>query len=172
MLIYRSPPPPILSSYWLAHWPITQSAFGRRGERGETGITPPHAGWQRTPRVIVLVMLMPHMENGQGKNHPCFFVTFFILSKSLRKAYFLRVKLGSLERKLPRLGIDIFLNFWHLRHFRAISLWKKQGPFHPWSFWWGLIKRKCTIRKKRGHVIRMARTIISSKYYYFLLFSR
>jgi hypothetical protein len=30
------------------------------------------------------------------------------------------VKLGSLERKLPRLGIDIFLNF--LTHFRAISL--------------------------------------------------
>jgi hypothetical protein len=50
------------------------------------------------------------------------FCNFFILSKSLRKAYFLRVKLGSLERKLPRLGIDIFLNFLTLRHFRAISL--------------------------------------------------
>jgi hypothetical protein len=36
------------------------------------------------------------------------FYNFFILSKSWRKAYFLRVKLGSLERKLPRLGIDIF----------------------------------------------------------------
>jgi hypothetical protein len=23
-------------------------------------------------------------------------------------------------------------------NFRAISLCKKQGPFHPWSFWWGL----------------------------------
>ncbi len=45
------------------------------------------------------------------------FVTFFILSKSLRKAYFLRVKLGSLERKLPRLGIDIFLNFLSLKTF-------------------------------------------------------
>jgi hypothetical protein len=45
------------------------------------------------------------------------FVTFFILSKSLRKAYFLRVKLGSLERKLPRLGIDIFLNFLTLKTF-------------------------------------------------------
>ena len=31
-----------------------------------------------------------------------------------------------------------FWIFWHLRHFRAISLWKKQGPFRPWSFWWGL----------------------------------
>ncbi len=49
-------------------------------------------------------------------------------------------KLGSLESKLKRVGIDIFLIFWHLRHFRAINLWKKQGPFHPWSFWWGLIK--------------------------------
>jgi beta-mannanase len=25
-----------------------------------------------------------------------------------------------------------------LRHFRAISLWKKQGLFRPWWFWWGL----------------------------------
>ncbi len=25
-----------------------------------------------------------------------------------------------------------------LRHFRAISVWKQQGPFRPWSFWWGL----------------------------------
>ncbi len=31
-----------------------------------------------------------------------------------------------------------FWIFCHLRHFRARSLWKKQGPFHPWSFWWGL----------------------------------
>jgi hypothetical protein len=80
-------------------------------------MTPPHAGWQRAQKILVLVMLMPHMQNGRGKNHPCFFVTFFILSKSLRKAYFLRVKLGSLERKLPRLGIDIFLNVLTLKTF-------------------------------------------------------
>jgi hypothetical protein len=35
-----------------------------------------HAGWQRIQKILVLVMLMPHMENGQGQNHPCFFVTF------------------------------------------------------------------------------------------------
>ncbi len=51
-------------------------------------------------------------------------------------------KLGSLESKIQRLGIDIFLSFWHLRHFRAISLWKQQGPFRPWSFWWRLRQRK------------------------------
>jgi len=56
--------------------------FGWRGERGETGVTPPHAGWQRTQKILVFVTLMPHMPNGQGQNHPCFFVTFFILSKS------------------------------------------------------------------------------------------
>jgi hypothetical protein len=59
------------------------------------------------------------------------FVTFFILSKSLRKDYFLRVKLGSLERKLPRLGIDIFLNFLTLKTFKPL---KKARPFSPWSF--------------------------------------
>ncbi len=31
-----------------------------------------------------------------------------------------------------------FWIFWHLRHFRVLSLWKKQGPFRPWPFWWGL----------------------------------
>ncbi len=50
------------------------------------------------------------------------------------------MKLGSLERELTKGGLDIFLIFWHFRHFRAISLWKKQGPFRPWSFWWGLKK--------------------------------
>jgi hypothetical protein len=62
-------------------------------------------------KILAFVTLIPHMQSGQGQNHPCFFGTFFIMSKSLRKAYFLRVKLGSLERKLPRLGIDIFLIF-------------------------------------------------------------
>ena len=39
------------------------------------------------------------------------FCNFIYIVKIIEKAYFLRVKLGSLERKLPRLGIDIFLNF-------------------------------------------------------------
>ncbi len=60
------------------------------------------------------------------------------------------MKFGSLERKLPRLGKDIFLIFWHWRHFRAISLWKKQGPFHPWSFWWGLKWAYCTYCMCKG----------------------
>jgi hypothetical protein len=68
------------------------------GERGETGITPPNAAWQRKQKILVLVTLMPHMQNGQGQNHPCFFVTFFILSKLSRKAYFMSQKLGSLAR--------------------------------------------------------------------------
>ncbi len=50
--------------------------FGWRGERGETGVTPPHAGWPRMQKILVFVMLIPHMQNGQGQNHPCFFVTF------------------------------------------------------------------------------------------------
>jgi hypothetical protein len=66
MCRFTGPPPPILSSYWLAHLPITQSGFGCRGERGETGITPAHARWQRAQKILVLVTLMPHMENGQG----------------------------------------------------------------------------------------------------------
>ncbi len=57
-------------------------------------------------------------------------------------------KLGSLAKKLTIGGLDIFFTFWRLRHFRAISLWKKQGPFHPWSFWWGL--KDVNIEKKKN----------------------
>ncbi len=36
MCRFTAPPPPILSSYWLAHWPITQSRFWPpRGEGGD-----------------------------------------------------------------------------------------------------------------------------------------
>ena len=41
--------------------------FVRWRERGGgPGITSPHLGWQRAERILVLVILMPHMENGQG----------------------------------------------------------------------------------------------------------
>jgi hypothetical protein len=64
--IYRSPlPPPCLPIGWRTG-PSRSHVFGRRGERWETGITPPHAGCQRAQKILVLVMLMPHMENGQG----------------------------------------------------------------------------------------------------------
>ncbi len=144
MPIYRSPPPSCLPIGWRTG-PSRSHVFGCRGERGETGITPPHAGWQRAQKIPCI----SHVDASHGEwsriESSLLFCNFF-MSKSLRKAYFLRVKLGSLERKLPRLGIDIFLNFWHLRHFRAISLRKKQGPFHPWSFWSGLIHTCMCIR--------------------------
>ncbi len=57
------------------------------------------------------------------------YLFYTVLSKSLRKAYFLRVKLGSLERKLPRLGIDIFLNFLTLKTFYSNKPLKKARTF-------------------------------------------
>jgi hypothetical protein len=36
------------------------------GRGGGAGITSPNLGWQRAKRILVLVILMPHMENGQG----------------------------------------------------------------------------------------------------------
>jgi hypothetical protein len=88
--------------------------FLGRGERGETGITPPHAEGSKDPCIS-------HIDASHAEwpriESSLLFVTFFILSKSLIKAYFLRGKLGLLERKLPRLGIDIFLNFLTLKTF-------------------------------------------------------
>jgi len=31
-------------------WPSRGHLFGWRGERGETGVTPPHKGWPRTQK--------------------------------------------------------------------------------------------------------------------------
>jgi hypothetical protein len=76
-------PPPILRSYWLAQrhtTPILPSywlaqrhttahyavMFCLLEGEGGTGITSPHLGWQRAQIILVLVILMPHMENGQG----------------------------------------------------------------------------------------------------------
>jgi hypothetical protein len=68
--------------------------FGWREERGETGITPSHAGWQRTQKILVIVTLMPHMQNGQGQNHLCFFVTFFYIVKIIEKSLFCEPEIG------------------------------------------------------------------------------
>ncbi len=69
--IYRSPPPsgPSRGRVRWAHHAVTFLAGAGRWGR-------PHAGWQRTQKILVLVTLMPHMQNVQGQNHPCFFVTF------------------------------------------------------------------------------------------------
>ncbi len=77
MCRFTGPPPPLRPIAGEGEvGPSLGHVFGWRGERGETGITPPHAGWQRTQKFLVLVTLMPHMQNGQGQNHPCFVVTF------------------------------------------------------------------------------------------------
>ncbi len=75
-----SPPRPIAGGG--RGGPSHSHVFCRCGERGETGITPPHAGWRRAQKILVLVMLMPHMQNSQGQNHTLLFCNFFILSKS------------------------------------------------------------------------------------------
>jgi hypothetical protein len=63
----------------------------------------------REKKVHACVMLLPHMQRGKGQIHPCLFGILFRIKKSLRKfLYFLREKLGSLERKLPGLGKGIF----------------------------------------------------------------
>jgi hypothetical protein len=45
---------------------ICGHVFVHGRERGGPGITSLQVGWQRAERILVLVILMPHMENGQG----------------------------------------------------------------------------------------------------------
>jgi hypothetical protein len=56
------------------------------------------------------------VQRGHGPDWSLLFGTFFRMTKSLRKAYFLMEKLGSLERKFPRLR-GVFLNFSTLKTF-------------------------------------------------------
>ncbi len=71
----------------------------RRGERGETDITPPHAGWRRAQKILVLVTLMPHMQNGQGQNHPLLFCNFFYIVKITEKSLFYKPEIGFIGKK-------------------------------------------------------------------------
>ncbi len=59
MCRFTGPPPPSTYLGGGGGGPITLHVFGWRGERGETGVTPPHAGWQRTQKILVFVMLVP-----------------------------------------------------------------------------------------------------------------
>ncbi len=124
--IYRSPSPP--------PWPIAggggimRSRFWQaRGEGGDRYNTTTcriasHAEW-------------PRIESSM------LFCNFFYFVKIIEKSLFSEGEIGFTRKKTSKLGINIFWIFWHLKHFRAISLWKKQGPFRPWSFWWGLMNR-------------------------------
>jgi hypothetical protein len=61
------------------------------------------------------------------------FCNFFYIVKIIEKSIFSEVDIGFTRKKTSKTRKRYFFEF-----FREISLWKKQGPFHPWSFWWGL----------------------------------
>jgi hypothetical protein len=118
--------PPLPSAAHRGGWGLGQSrghVFCWRGERGETGITPPHAGLRRAQKILVLVTLMPHMQNGQGQNHPLLFCNFFYIVKIIEKSLFYEPEIGFIGKKTSKWRIRYFFKiFLHLRHFRAISL--------------------------------------------------
>jgi hypothetical protein len=64
--IYRSSPLPSCLPIGWRSGPSLSHVFVRRRERGETSIASLHVGWQRAQKILVLVMFMPHMKNGQG----------------------------------------------------------------------------------------------------------
>ena len=97
--------------------PSPGHVFCRLGERGETGMTPPHAGWRRAQKILVLVTLMPHMQNGQGQNHPLLFFNFFYIVKIIEKSLFYEPEIGFIGKKTSKWRIIYFLNFLTLKTF-------------------------------------------------------
>ncbi len=90
-----SPPWPIVGG----GGPSRGHVFCQRGERGETGKTPPHAGWRRAQKILVLVTLMPNMQNAQGQNHPLLFCNFFYIVKIIEKSLFYEPEIGFIGKK-------------------------------------------------------------------------
>ena len=94
--IYWSPPPP-------AHLggggggPITGHVFGWRWERGETGITPPHAGWPRMQKILVFVMLSSHAERPRTELS-LLFCNFFYNVKIIEKSLFYEPEIGFIDK--------------------------------------------------------------------------
>ena len=90
------PRPAFLLAGAAAHYSsLCGPVFVRWRERGGggPGITTQHVGWQRAERILVLVILMPHMENGQGQKHPCFLYLFYIV-KIIEKSLFYEQEIG------------------------------------------------------------------------------
>jgi hypothetical protein len=73
--------------------------FANAGRGGETGITPPHAGWRSAQKILVLVTLMLHMQNGQGQNHPLLFCNFLNIVKIIEKSLFYEPEIGFIGKK-------------------------------------------------------------------------
>jgi len=137
--ICRSPPLPILHSYWLAQRPPTQSRlWPPAGVGGDWYYITTCRKAEGTKDPCISHIDASHGEWPRIESSLLFLYLFYIV-KIIEKSLFYEPEIGFIGKITYWRRIRyFFLIFWHLRHFRAISFWKKQGPFHPWSFWWGL----------------------------------
>jgi hypothetical protein len=83
-----------------------------------------------------------HMWDGQGLKDPCFFKLFLESQNHRKKLNLWGRNWVHWQDNFLKEDWIFFWIFWHIRHFRAISLWKKRGPFRPWSFSLGLSRRE------------------------------
>ena len=116
MPIYRSPPP-ILSSYWLAHWPIRQSRFwpprGEGGDRYNT-TTCRMAEDSKGPCIS-------HVDASHGEwpriESSLLFCNFFYIVKIIEKSLFSEGEIGFTRKKTSKTRNRYFLNFLTLKTF-------------------------------------------------------
>jgi hypothetical protein len=109
--IYRSPPPSILSSYWLAHWPITQSRFWPpRGEGGDRYkiTTCRMAEGSKYPCIS-------HVDASHGewprKESSLLFCNFFYTVKIIEKSLFSEGEIGFTRNKTSNTRNGYFFEF-------------------------------------------------------------
>jgi hypothetical protein len=115
MFRYKDMTPPILGQFckkrFFTQLAVVHSDLRRlSGEESSSLVWLVVGGWREDQ----------HMWDSQGLKDPCFFKTFCKITKSQRKAYFMRQKSGSLT----------------LKTFQSIKPLKKARPipFRPWPF--------------------------------------
>ncbi len=78
--------------------PSRGQVFGCRGEWGETGVTPPHAGWQRTQKILVFVTFdASHAERPRTESS-LLICNFFYIVKIIEKSLFYEPEIGFIDK--------------------------------------------------------------------------
>ncbi len=91
---FTGPPPPILPSYWLAHWPITQSRFWPpRGEGGDRYNTTTCRMAEDTKGPCISHVDVSHGEWPRIESS-LLFCNFFYIVKIIEKSLFSEGEIG------------------------------------------------------------------------------
>jgi hypothetical protein len=111
MCRFTGPPPPILSSYWLAHWPITRSRFWQaRGEGGDRYNTTTCGMAEGSKDPCISHVDASHAEWPRIESS-LLFCNFFYIVKVIEKGLFSEGEIGFTRKKTSKTRNRYFFEF-------------------------------------------------------------